>query len=196
LTLGMFLALPYAHLIKSPSGAKLELISIEQTDWKEPPQLPAAKAEVVEAEVDLLLKPYLVPIAQEIVPLKAVLDFEVGMVDVGGDFGVNFVVEPLVGSGSVFEFDDIDSMPQPLAQLRPHYPAHARMRQIEGNVRVVFVVNTNGRTENIRILDSTPDDIFDRASKRAVERWRFSPGMVDGKSVAVRVRQNIKFELE
>lgn len=197
LTLGTFLTLPYAHLIKASSDPVLELISIEQSDWQLPPQLPVPEAEVAEEETTILPKPDLVTVREEIVPLKSVLDFDLGVLDVGGDFDVSFSVNPSLGGGvSVFEISDVDSMPQPLVQLRPHYPAHARMRQIEGNVRVIFVVNAKGRTENIRILSSSSDGTFDRAAERAVERWRFSPGMLDDKPVAVQVMQNIRFELE
>ena len=197
LTIGTFLALPYAHLIKAPEASRLELISIDQTDWHTPPPLPVPES-VVEPRVAPLPKPALAQAKRDLVPLKAVLNFDLGMLDVGGDFDLSFSVDPLVGGvgNSVLELGDVDSMPQPLVQLRPHYPAHARMRQIEGNVRVVFIVNANGRTENIRILSSTPESTFDRAAIRAVDRWRFSPGMLDGKPVAVQVSQNIRFELE
>jgi len=197
LTLGTFLALPYAHLIKGSSEPVLDLISIDQTDWQVPPQLPVPEAKVVEDKT-ILPKPDLMTVREDIVPLKVFLDFELGALDVGGDFDVSFSVNPQLGAvGSyVFELGDIDSAPQPLVQLRPHYPAHARMRQVEGNVVVIFVVSTNGRTENIRILSSSSDGIFDRAAGRAIERWRFSPGTLDGKPVAVQVRQNIRFELQ
>jgi len=198
LTLGTFLALPYAHLIKGPSEPVLDLISIDQTNWKVPPQLPVPESEVVEEDRTFLPKPDLMTVREDIVPLKAMLDFDLGVLDVGGDFDVSFSVNPQLGGvGSyVFELGDIDSAPQPLVQLRPHYPTHARMRQVEGNVVLVFVVSANGRTENIRILSSSPNGIFDRAAERAIERWRFSPGTLDDKPVAVQVRQNIRFELE
>jgi len=92
--------------------------------------------------------------------------------------------------------EDMDQVPQPLARLEPVYPARARLRRQEGAVVLEFVVDGDGITRDIEVVQSEPPGVFDAAAAGAVERWRFRPGMKDGRAVAVRVRQKMTFKLE
>ncbi len=199
LTAGLFLALPYVHVVDSQQKLELELMSIEKTDWNVPAPLPLPKQQLQDPKINPLPKPQLTPPKPHVVPLKAMLDFDIDLAEVGGDFDLNFSVLPtpaVFDGATIFSLSEIDQLPQPLVQLRPFYPTHARMRQIEGSVVVEFVVSDSGLTEQIHVISSDPGNTFDTAAIKAVERWRFSPGMVDGKPVAVRVRQTIRFQLE
>jgi protein TonB len=198
LTVGIFLALPYANIIRTPTKPGLDLITIDQTAVPVPPPLPLPRHEEQEHQKDPLPKPMLAKNQRQVVPLRAMLDFDIGMTDIGGDFDVSFALDRQINldSASLFEISDVDRAPQPLVQLKPLYPANARMRRIEGSVKVEFTVTADGHTESIVIISAAPSGIFNRAAMRAIERWRFSPGRLDGKSVAVRVRQNIRFEID
>ena len=199
LTAGLFLALPYVHVVDTPKVDPLPLMSLEQTDWQTPPlPLPERKSRLETTEP--LTKPVMVRPKANIIPLQASLDFNLDLANIGGDFSLNFTVEPNLGAGgvasSIFELGDVDQAPQPLVRLQPLYPAHARMRRIEGSVSVSFIVSPKGRPQDITVLSSEPGTLFRVPAIRAIERWRFSPGMRDGSPVSVRVRQRIRFELE
>jgi periplasmic protein TonB len=199
LTACLFLVLPYVHVVEPREEPPLHLIAIEKADWP-PPSLPPPEREFEEPKSEPLQQPELVVPQPEVAPLKAVLDFDLGFTEIGGDFDLSFSVDGIAGIGNaasmIFELSDIDDTPQPLVQLRPLYPAHARMRHLEGSVTVEFVVSGEGKPGSISVLSSEPGTVFCSAAIRAVERWRFRPGTRDGKPVAVRVRQRIRFQLE
>ena len=199
LTAGLFLALPYVHVVDTPEFETLPLTSLEQTHWQTPP-LPLPEHTPQLDTTEPLPKPIMAHPQATVIPLQASLDFNVELGTLGGDFSLSFTVDPALGAdglgSSIFEISDVDRAPQPLVQLQPLYPAHARMRRIEGSVSVNFVVSAEGRTRDISVLASEPGNLFNGAATRAIERWRFAPGIQNGTPVAVRVRQRIRFELE
>lgn len=68
-----------------------------------------------------------------------------------------------------------------MMQMAPMYPSRAKSRGIEGYVDLIFDINASGRTQNIRILDANPQGYFERASIRALKKWKYQPPMIDGK---------------
>jgi len=50
--------------------------------------------------------------------------------------------------------------------------------------------------EQVSILNSDPETIFDQSVLTVLPRWRFSPGTVEGISVNTWVVTTIRFELE
>jgi len=73
-------------------------------------------------------------------------------------------------------------------------PAAVRTRQ-EGWVLVSFTVDEEGRTRRVKVLDSKPGRIFDRAAIEAVDRYRFDPAMKNGVAVSSEKQQRIEFKL-
>jgi len=84
----------------------------------------------------------------------------------------------------------------PIRQFQPSYPQQARRRGIEGWVKVAYRITTEGDVTDIRILESQPVRIFDRATLRALQRWKFKPQMVSGVAKPRQVEQKIIFELD
>lgn len=82
-----------------------------------------------------------------------------------------------------------------LVRIPPEYPAHARMRRIEGFVDVEFTVDAEGRVRNVRIVNAEPPGVFDRAAINSVMYWRFEPRRQDGRAIEVIARQRIEFDL-
>jgi protein TonB len=82
-----------------------------------------------------------------------------------------------------------------LVRIPPEYPAHARMRRIQGYVDVEFTVDTEGRVRNARVVNAEPQGVFDRAALNSISHWRFEPKRRDGQPVEVLARQRIAFEL-
>jgi protein TonB len=198
LTAVTFLALPYANIIKMPTKPDLDLISIEQIAVTPPVPQPIPTRKTPAPKTESIPKPQLVRTPQQIVPLHSMIDFEITASNVGGDFDVSFAIGQPTGlnSGTLFNISDVDRQPSPLIQLKPLYPARARMRKIEGSVSLEFTVSKTGNTKNIKIISANPPKIFNRAAIRAIEHWRFSPAQLSGNSVPVRIRQTIRFELK
>lgn len=82
-----------------------------------------------------------------------------------------------------------------LVRIPPEYPAHARMRRIQGYVDVEFVVDTNGRVRDATVIDAQPPGVFDRAALNSIVHWKFEPKERNGVPIEVIARQRIEFEL-
>jgi TonB family protein len=83
--------------------------------------------------------------------------------------------------------------PSALHIVSPKYPAKAFTRKVRGSVKVRFTVEPDGHTSGIHIVSSTPSDIFDDATRKAVEQWRFKPATENGKPVATTATQQLVF---
>ncbi|MFT0212083.1 energy transducer TonB [Pseudomonas sp. F1_0610] len=89
-----------------------------------------------------------------------------------------------------------DSEVIPLNEVLPVYPDQARRRGIEGYVKLAFTITRDGRVENIRVVDSSPRNVFDREARRAATRWRFAPRTEGGISVDREATKTLQFRLE
>ena len=96
----------------------------------------------------------------------------------------------------VFNGDDLDQPPRQVVRTNPVYPYRARQRGIEGEVRVKLLVRADGTVTEVSILESRPKGLFDSAVKKAVPRWKFTPGRIDGKAVPSWVVTNVVFVLD
>ena len=76
----------------------------------------------------------------------------------------------------------------------PDYPSSALDRGIGGNVIVKYVVDPDGRPQQVSVVKSTPPGVFDRAAISAVKHWRYAPVVVDGKAVSVPANIVIRFD--
>jgi len=65
-------------------------------------------------------------------------------------------------------------------RVMPEYPPRAAGRKLSGWVDLRFLVNAQGKTENIEVTDSEPEGSFETAATKAISKWRFKPIMVDG----------------
>ncbi len=87
----------------------------------------------------------------------------------------------------------------PLIAIRPQYPPRAAQRGIEGWCLVSFTVDGLGNVieDSIAVVEAEPPGIFDRASIRAVTRFKYQPRIVDGQGVEVPGRQYLfRFDLD
>jgi len=77
----------------------------------------------------------------------------------------------------------------------PEYPNRALDDRISGSVVVQYVVDKKGYTKAIKVTQSSPAGVFDRAAIDAIRQWRYRPAQYNGQPVEVPVRTLIRFVL-
>lgn len=199
-TLAVYLLLPYLETLSAPPEKNASMRSVNRAVIASPPP-PPPRVEKKQAEAKPKApKPEIEQLRQKLAPMQAVMNLNMAMGDVGGDFSVDFGVTAGALDDQlkelIFEISDLDESPRPLARLKPVYPPQASMRKIEGLVVVEFVVAADGTPRDIVVISSQPGDVFTAAAIRAIQRWRFSPGTKAGNAVAARVRQKVEFKLD
>ena len=93
---------------------------------------------------------------------------------------------------------DLQALAQQLQRTRyvaPEYPDRALTDRISGSVTVQYIVDKQGRTRDVKVVESAPKGVFDDAAIEAIQRWRYRPLQYDGQPVEVPVRTRIRFEL-
>lgn len=83
----------------------------------------------------------------------------------------------------------------PVTRIAPQYPIKAARKKIEGWVKVEFSVLDNGSVFNIKVIESKPKRIFNRAAIKAISKWKFKPMGKSNLSVK-RFNQLIEFKLK
>jgi protein TonB len=94
-----------------------------------------------------------------------------------------------------FELGEVDTNPKPKRRVAPVYPYSAKRQRITGKVVARFLVNSKGEVSRVKIVSSEPQGVFDDSVLAALEKWRFAPGVLDGKPVAVWVSAPFEFSL-
>lgn len=84
----------------------------------------------------------------------------------------------------------------PLNDIRPEYPQRALARRIEGHIKLAFTITPKGTVENVRVVEASPPNVFDREARRAAVRWRFAPRTENGLAVAREAVKTLHFRLE
>jgi TonB family protein len=82
-------------------------------------------------------------------------------------------------SGSILTLANADSQKQseeirPIERVNPKYPLAAAEKGIEGFVRMAFDIDKQGRVDNIHVLKSLPEGVFDDSATRALEQWIYT----------------------
>jgi len=127
------------------------------------------------------------------------LDMPQASANAGGG-GLNFgnlsMNTSMTGTGpSLGAASDGDYLP--LVRIQPQYPRRAAERGIEGYVVVQLTVTPDGTTRDIEVVEADPQGYFERAAKRAAEKFKYKPKVVNGQPVTVEgVRYIFTFELE
>lgn len=95
----------------------------------------------------------------------------------------------------LFDLSELDHKPRLLFRVNPIYPYAAKRRNLTGDLLLRFVVNDGGNVENVEVIKSTPKGVFEESAIRAVRKWRFKPGYVQGEAVFTRVIVPINFRI-
>lgn len=86
------------------------------------------------------------------------------------------------------------TQPVPILQVKPEYTAAALKAGIEGSVRLRIGINEQGQVEEAEVIGPL-DPGLDKKAIEAVKQWKFQPGTLKGKPVAMRSRVELEFHI-
>jgi TonB family protein len=96
--------------------------------------------------------------------------------------------------GGVFRIGGGVSAPLPIFRPDPDYSEEARKAKFQGTVVLTIVVDEKGLVKDVKV--TRPLGLgLDQKAIEAVMKWRFRPGMKDGKAVAVMANVEVNFRL-
>jgi len=105
----------------------------------------------------------------------------------------------------VYEFDYVDIQPQfpggergliNFINKTREYPYYAYQKRIQGRVLCSFIVGTDGRVSDVRVIRGAGDESLNREAIRVIgEMPKWSVGKVGKQAVPVRVVLPINFRL-
>ena len=88
------------------------------------------------------------------------------------------------------------SAPKVVKNVNPHYTREAMDAKIQGTVLLLTVVREDGTVGDVKVSRSLDAKYgLDDQAVKAVKQWKFSPGLKDGKAVAVKVTIEMAFTL-
>lgn len=166
----------------------------------EPDQQPPYDDAVVAATPDNNSVPALEQIIQQTVDPPAVAEIAPVSQPVSGR-------ESVAGPANAKKAEGIDGSREPLIEQvaaeprygynpAPAYPRLARDRGWEGTVEFKVRVLTNGKVGGVDLINSSGYKSLDRAARRAIKRWQFTPASRAGKVVESWVVVPVHFVLD
>ena len=100
------------------------------------------------------------------------------------------------GGGDVYAPGNGVTMPVSLFEAKPIYTPEGMRQKIQGDVTLEVVVLADGTVGQVRVIQSLDRASgIDNAAIESARKWRFKPGMKDGKPVATIVRMIVSFRL-
>lgn len=85
----------------------------------------------------------------------------------------------------------------PIVKVAPIYPRRAQTRGITGYCIVEYTVTRTGAIRDPQPVDCSPAGVFERASVKAAQKFKYKPRVVDGEAIEVAGVQNkFTYELE
>ena len=73
--------------------------------------------------------------------------------------------------------------PRLVRRTATQWPRRGAGAGAPGLVRLSFVVDKKGRPKDIEVIEAEPPQIFDRAARGTVKKWRYKPETIAGKPV-------------
>jgi protein TonB len=119
-----------------------------------------------------------------------------GPIAIGMGTGLNIDVKGLLGGPMAVSSGGSDRAEMPLVRVEPVYPPRALTQRLEGWTVVEFTITTAGTTKDVRAVESQPPGVFDAASVKAVQSWKYNPKVEGGNPIERRgVRILLSFKV-
>ncbi|MFK7830038.1 MAG: TonB family protein [Congregibacter sp.] len=123
-------------------------------------------------------------------PLEVDFDADMDVANIAPSAGVEINI-----SSSGMSTGDGEYLP--IVKVAPIYPRRAQTRGLTGYCVVEYTVTTSGAIRDPVAVDCSPSGVFDRASVKAAEKFKYKPRVVDGQPIEVAGVQNkFTYELE
>ncbi len=71
----------------------------------------------------------------------------------------------------------------PIAHVSPTYPEAAAKANTEGFVVLQFDITETGATDNVTVVESSPEGVFDKSASSALKQWQYKPRVQNGKAL-------------
>lgn len=154
-------------------------------------------------EQQVISKPKPVPrrVPQIAPPTLSGLGLELSGIDFGlpgYDFSdLNVLDGGLPGEteGLVMTDDTVDDPPRATFQAPMAYPPRAKAMGIKGYVVLSLLIGVTGDVEQVAVVESYPEGVFDEAALQGINQWKFEPALYQGRAVRAWARQRIRFDL-
>jgi periplasmic protein TonB len=102
----------------------------------------------------------------------------------------------LGGASAIVMTDDtVDQPPRATFQVPMAYPPRARATGVQGYVVFSLLIGLTGEIEQMQIVESYPEGVFDEAATQGINQWKFEPAMYQGQAVRAWATQRIRFDL-
>ena len=101
----------------------------------------------------------------------------------GGGFG-----------GGVYRIGGGVTQPTVIFQVEPEYSEEARKAKFQGTVVLYVIIDEKGLPRQLKVVRALGLGLDEKAME-AVKRWRFRPGYLNGKAVAVEATVEVNFRL-
>ncbi len=96
--------------------------------------------------------------------------------------------------GGVYRIGGGVSAPSLIYKVEPEYSEEARKAKHQGTVVLYVVVDEKGSPRDLRVVRAIGLGLDEKAIE-AVQKWRFKPGLKDGRPVAVAATVEVNFRL-
>lgn len=176
----MFPTFDIAAAARKKDQVIIQMEDIPETQQIKRPPPPPRPAEPIETESE--------DVPDDVTIESTDIDFDEAFVDLPPPPPPGETMEE-----EIMEFWKVEQKPVPIKTAAAVYPEIARKAELEGKVFVQFIVGTDGRVRNVRVLRGP--EIFRKAAIDAVRQFVFKPAIQNDKPVQVQMVQPISFTL-
>ncbi len=85
----------------------------------------------------------------------------------------------------------LDTSPQPIGEIEPEYPDSAHLQ--EGTVILRILISDAGRVDDVAVVKSDPEGLFEDAALEAFGKAQFTPGRSAGVPVKSQITVEVHF---
>jgi len=102
---------------------------------------------------------------------------------------------PASASEEIVDSSLVTTPPKALTTVPPAFPRALRVEGLAGKAMIRCVVLKDGRVASLEVMSAT-DARFGMAAAAAVQRWTFSPAVLNGKRVNCQITIPIEFNVQ